>query len=370
MSTVDHPTTARDAHGLDGTSRVPSRRGRVILLAWGSLAVLFAVHNMLTLAIYAPKDVRHVLWIWVLCSAVWAGLTPLILMISRALPLRGERWIARGALHLLAAGLISMTSIGLYAMLRRLVLGLTSSPGLFESDFHVGVWIYAAIVAVDQASRWEQEAMAKQLRASQLEATLAQTRLEVLRNRLQPHFLFNALNSVSVLMFDDVEAAHRMLLQVGELLRLSINVHQQREIPLEDELQAAELYLGIERIRLADRLDVRIDVPPGMLDVLVPPFLLQPLVENAIRHGIERNVAGGMIAITARDDKGRAVLEVRDDGNGASPAREGSGVGLSTTASRLEALYGTDQSIASDRTAEGWRVMVTIPLVHAEVQSA
>jgi hypothetical protein len=346
-------------------------RIRLIVLAWAVLALLFAVHNVLVESLSGTANVRAIAWTWILCSVAWGMLTPVVLALSRVLPLRSGAWLRPAALHVLASAVISLIALALYAGLHMLVLsGSSVFRRVVISDFHVGVCIYAAIVALDQASRWQAEALARATRTADVEAALARTRLEVLRNRLQPHFLFNALNGVSVLMFDDVEAAHRMLLKLGELLRISINVHQQREISLEDELETAELYVAVERIRLADRLDVQIDVAPDALDLLVPPFLLQPLVENAIRHGIEPKVGGGTISIRARTAGTHLVLEIADDGNGGESSRgDGFGLGLSTTEARLTAMYGADHRLELLHHEHGSRVLVSIPLA-AEARNA
>jgi two-component system, LytTR family, sensor kinase len=191
------------------------------------------------------------------------------------------------------------------------------------------------------------EARAARMRAdgAQLEAQLAEARLDALRRQLDPHFLFNTLNAVSALVERDPRGVRRMIEQLGDLLRHSMDDATAPEIPLGQELALLERYVDIMRVRFDDQLDVVIRADPRALDALVPNLILQPLVENAIRHGVEQRAGGGRVEVEAALDGDALVLRVRDDGPGPAPhegvgAAAGGGVGLRNTAARLAHLYG------------------------------
>jgi two-component system LytT family sensor kinase len=205
-----------------------------------------------------------------------------------------------------------------------------------------------------------------ELRAARLESGLARARLQLLKSQLQPHFLFNTLNAVSALVHTDVEEADRVLARLGELLRLTLDDFDVQESPLARELDVARAYLEIEQARLGPRLSVCWDVAPDVLDAMVSTFLLQPLVENAVRHGVAPRVAPGRIEVRARRDGDRLRLEVRDDGPGL-PAEPSAGsvppgVGLANTHARLLHLYGTQQRLeVSNDPSGGCVVEIVLP---------
>jgi LytS/YehU family sensor histidine kinase len=179
----------------------------------------------------------------------------------------------------------------------------------------------------------------RELKASQLEARLAQAQLEVLKMQLQPHFLFNTLHAISALMYRDVESADRMITRLSDFLRLAIESSGVQEVPLKREMEFLDKYLEIEQVRFGERLDVRRWIDAAALDLLVPNLVLQPLVENAVRHGIAPRAEGGRIEVIARVAAGLLTVEVLDDGPGPS-GEISEGVGLSNTRARLEQLYG------------------------------
>jgi LytS/YehU family sensor histidine kinase len=179
------------------------------------------------------------------------------------------------------------------------------------------------------------------VRAAQLEAQLAEARLDALRMQLHPHFLFNTLHAISALMARDVPAARRMMTRLSDLLRFSLEQEVTDEVPLAEELDFLDRYVEIQRARFPDRLHVEMDVEPDAQAALVPRFMLQPLVENAIRHGIDRRPGGGRVVVRARVNDHRLKIEVEDNGPGfPSGADYREGVGLRSTRARLEHLYG------------------------------
>lgn len=209
------------------------------------------------------------------------------------------------------------------------------------------VTTYLPIVLIAHVMSYYRRFRRRELRTSQLQALLDKARLQSLKSQLQPHFLFNTLNSISALMLTNVEAADRMITRLGDLLRISLESAGTQMTTLSRELEFVNCYIEIEKVRFEERLKVNIDVAPEALDASVPHLLLQPLVDNAIKHGISRLVSGGEIRISATHDGTDLHLEVRDNGPGFKEASRSTagGVGLRITRERLETIYGQDQSV-------------------------
>ncbi len=227
------------------------------------------------------------------------------------------------------------------------------------------VTTYLPIVLIAHVVSYYQRFRERELRTSQLQAQLVKARLQALKSQLQPHFLFNTLNSISALMLTDVEAADRMVTRLGDLLRISLETAGTQMTTLSRELEFVNCYVEIEKVRFEERLKVSIDVAPETLDASVPHLLLQPLVDNAIKHGISRLVAGGEIRISATADDADLHLEVRDNGPGVREVAPfpSNGVGLRITRERLETIYGQHQSVELLTLPEGGAVArVSIPL--------
>ena len=211
----------------------------------------------------------------------------------------------------------------------------------------------------------QRRAATAELRASQLDTELARAQIDSLRGQVHPHFLFNALHTIGGLIReDDQAAALRVLSAVGDLLRTTLDQGEAPEVPLSEELEVAERYLGIERIRFGDRLETSVEVEPAARAASVPALVLLPLVENAVRHGVEPRTGGGRVEIAARRSGGELVLEVRDDGPGyPREVLEGSGaelehdgrrrIGLANTRKRLRVLYGEEYGLTLSNPAEG-----------------
>jgi LytS/YehU family sensor histidine kinase len=208
------------------------------------------------------------------------------------------------------------------------------------------------------------ESCERALRASQLETRLVEAQLKTLQQQLHPHFLFNTLHAISALMHRDVNAADRTLVRLSDLLRMTLEGLGQQEVSLKSELEFLSKYLEIERTRFADRLLVRFDVQPEALDTFVPTLLLQPLVENAIKHGIAKKAGPGHIDITAKRDHDKLWIEVRDDGVGLSDTALDAlqkGIGVSTTRARLQHQFGADYRFEFHRLTQGVAVVVALP---------
>lgn len=234
----------------------------------------------------------------------------------------------------------------------------------------VDVLVSGLIVAFSLAKVNADRLRQRERRASQLAAQLAQTRLAMLRMQLRPHFLFNALNSVASLMHSDVRAADAMLTALSDLLRATLLAEGRQEVPLSRELELVERYLDIMRIRFGDRINARLEIEPGSRGALVPSFLLQPLVENAIRHGMQESMEPRHLVIRARRDRDDLLIHVLNDG-AALPAgwaeRHHAGLGLRMTRERLRVLYGERHRLELANRAEGGvQLALAIPFRYDE----
>ena len=224
--------------------------------------------------------------------------------------------------------------------------------------FHQNFVTYWIVVAATQGYLYYSRYREGELRTAQLSAQLAQAQLQALRMQLHPHFLFNTLNAISTLVHKDPEIADRMIARLSDLLRLTLENIGVQEVRLAQELQFLERYLEIERMRFPDRLQVRMHIAPETLDARAPYLILQPIVENAIRHGIAPRSTLGTVEIRAECKNDRLILEVRDDGPGISPDRiPKDGVGISSTRARLERLYGAAHQFELRNAAEGGLVV-------------
>jgi hypothetical protein len=235
-------------------------------------------------------------------------------------------------------------------------LGLRLTLSLY-SDF----WMYAVIILVASYVHYYQRYSERDLAAAELGQALARAELQALRNQLDPHLLFNALNSVTALMHEDVQAADDMLNDLGQLLRAHLSGGRRQETPLRDELALVQAYVNVQRRRFADRLSFSTLVDEEVLDAEIPALLLQPLVENAILHGIAPRAAGGSVRVLGRRRGEELALEVCDDGQGMAPGCK-EGVGLSSTRTRLRQRYGSRQTFDVRSAGAGVTVTIVLPL--------
>jgi LytS/YehU family sensor histidine kinase len=203
-------------------------------------------------------------------------------------------------------------------------------------------WLF---IGVGHALVYSERAREREAQADRLASQLAEARLEALSSRLNPHFLFNALNSIAELVHRDADAADRMIIGLSALLRSSLEQAAHAEVPLDEELRLLGHYLDIEKIRLGERLRVEWAIAEDTREALVPPLLLQPLVENAVRHGISRRLSPGCIRVQAQRQGGELQIEIHDDGTAPGSAGGGFGIGLATTRARLAALYGNGATL-------------------------
>ena len=285
----------------------------------------------------------------------WALLVPVMLWMARRFRFDRQTWRRSVLAHIPAVLAVTALHAVLTVSLRMPILTAygrdamwwSSFQELFFLNFDWEMMTYWAVVGASHAYDFHRESQAQKLAAAQLQTRLAEASLQSLQRQLHPHFLFNTLHSISALIPRDPDAADAMLGQLSDLLRLTLDRIGTQELPLKEELDFVQKYVEIERRRFGDRLQVDFDIAPETLDAAVPNMLLQPLVENAIRHGIARQVGGGRVEITARRSDGDLCLMVRDTGPGLADAKPGlsKGVGLANTRSRLAHLFGERHSL-------------------------
>lgn len=325
----------------------------VIWAVWTLFGLFFTTQFVLQSQLWKTQPPFWQILSWQLVSGyIWFALSPLILFLTNKFPFEAGRWKTSLAVHVVAGVLVAL---GQQAIDTYLLTKLGYPPGREFTSFleayqffvflnlHLSILIYAGVVGIKSAYSYYQKYRERELQASQLEARLAQSRLQVLKMQLHPHFLFNTLNAISELIYKDPESADRMLTDLSDLLRLSFENLEVQEIPLKQELEFLEKYLEIEQMRFHDRLTVDMHIAPETLDASVPNMILQPLVENAIKHGIAPRSSGGRIDINAARSNGHLEISVNDDGLGVpfgDVENLPEGVGLSNTRRRLRHLYG------------------------------
>jgi two-component system, LytTR family, sensor kinase len=308
---------------------------------------------------------------------MWGLFTPIIMRLAMRFRFDGGRWPRALAVHIPAVVLFVGLHLAGMQLVRRSLVGWDKFKlgfwALFRNDFiqylDWEMMTYWAITALALASAYYRESQERAVRTAKLETRLVEAQLQTLQRQLQPHFLFNTLHAISTLMHRDVESADRMLSRLSELLRLTLHKVGQQEVTLSEEVDFLAKYLQIEQTRFQDRLTVTFDVEPEALDGLVPRMLLQPLVENAIKHGIAPQTGPGHIEIRAWRDEHHLLMEVEDNGAGLSQdalTALQSGIGLSTTRARLQHLFGRDYQFEFLRQTRGLAVRVVLPWRSAE----
>jgi signal transduction histidine kinase len=319
----------------------------------------------------------HYLVAWLSGVYIWALLTPVILLLGRRLPIgTGSNWWRPIACHLVLSAGFSTFELCLESVLYtqlHLFPTLTSirasAEQLILRGFHGGVFDYWIVLGVQWGALYyrrfqerSREALQFELRASELQSQLVSAQLTALKMQLQPHFLFNTLNAIMVLVRQHrSKDAEVMLGHLGDLLRGVLEDVDAQEVPLSRELEYLRLYLAIEQVRFPDRLRVEISTDPATHAASVPQLVLQPIVENAIRHGIGRSLSAGQILITAAKRSDTVELRVQDDGPGFSPgdSSEDRGIGLANTRARLQQLSGQHARLEIENVDRGG-VVVTL----------
>jgi signal transduction histidine kinase len=362
---TDVPLAARPRYGLRWTT--------IFAVATGLAAVSSLLAWRFSVSLGAPASEWGSLVLlngtyWYL----WALFTPAIVWLAQHFRFERQGLARALAVHVPSVVVFSLAHI---AVLQGAQWWVATSNGIAYSwweefrraaviNFDWEMITYWAIAGISHAVLYYRESCERALRASQLETRLVEAQLKTLQQQLHPHFLFNTLHAISALMHRDVNAADRTLVRLSDLLRMTLEGLGQQEVSLKSELDFLSKYLDIERTRFADRLLVRFDVQPEALDTFVPTLLLQPLVENAIKHGIAKKAGPGHIHITAKRDHDKLWIEVRDDGVGLSDTALDAlqkGIGVSTTRARLQHQFGADYRFEFHRLTQGVAVVVALP---------
>ncbi len=303
---------------------------------------------------------------------IWAVATPFILLLSRRFPLvRADDW-KNVPVHLAAALFISVVRIAWAAVLEWAINPLNfPADRTFRSmfftmaymQFHTGLIIYGATVAIDSIIVSVRRLAHREAETARLAGELSKAQLDALRRQLEPHFLFNTLNGISGLVRDNRnEAAVAMIAGLSDLLRRVLEDSGKQLVPLAEEVSFLESYIELQTMRFGDRLRVTVDIPVELYGALVPPLMLQPLVENAIIHGIGKLEDGGEIRITARESDGMLSLYLYNDGPALSVSHSGrTGVGVANTRGRLITLYGTASVELRNGEHSGVETIITVP---------
>jgi two-component sensor histidine kinase len=361
-------------------SKVHLRKVGILITVATLLALFFATKDsfhekVLGLRITWVKN----LWWKAMEWYAWALFAPVIFSVCRRFDFSSKPWrtvlvhVGCGAL----ASLLHCCVLTTGALIESQVLhtGFTWAglvKFILANHFHENVLTYAMIVSAWYALNFHNRFRERKRRAAELEAHLAQARLQLLKTQLHPHFLFNTLNGIAALIYEDPKAAHRMLARLSELLRMSLRDDAAQEVMLRSELDFCRRYLELEQIRFGNRLSVQWDIGPETLEALVPNLLLQPLLENAIKHAIAPFSTPGRISVLSRRENETLRLQVTDNGPGLSEYHEGSGrsgIGLINTRARLRELYGDQHRIELKRGPSGGLVVeIAIPFRPAELQ--
>jgi two-component system, LytTR family, sensor kinase len=355
----------------------PPVRWILLVAAVLSLFSTAQAYRLTTLNLKEPYDIA-VGPLLLLNTVYWfvpAAFTLPIFYLARRYRLDSERWAAALGVHITAAILFSIVHLGCMMLVRFTLWPSAGKPAtipwatfaqrqyLMQLDWLL--MTYSAIIGLSYTLDYRRESQARAIKAATLETRLVEARLKTLQAELHPHFLFNTLHAISTLVHTNPDAADRMISRLSDLLRLTFDVAGASAVSLQEELEFLQKYLEIEQIRFQDRLSVLYDVDAETLDAEVPRLILQPLVENAIKHGVTPRSGRGLVQISSRIRDGALWIEIRDNGVGLSGqalSRLNAGVGLSNTRARLECLYGTAHRLEFAETLEGLAVQMQIPL--------
>lgn len=340
-----------------------ARRFAQLFLLWTAVALLFATqwYSFDSLHGHPAPVFAYVRWNMEQWYA-WLLISPLVLRLATKRPIDPRHPQRALPLHLLASVLFALLALFVQASISHFLEPGTPSlrngfspildnvRWLLGKDVAMGIVTYWALTGLAQTLHFYKENSNRQVRESQLERRLAQAQLQVLQMQLHPHFLFNTLHAIGTLIHEDPESAEKMLLDLSSLLRVFLEHESSQQISLRRELHLVDLYLSIQKIRFRDRLTVRTLIDPATLDCSIPSLILQPLVENAIVHGIAKNPGDDTIEIKSSQQAGRLVVEISNS-NSSLPGEvrldgAGWGVGLSNTSQRLTQVYNGSSSLS------------------------
>ena len=341
----------------------------LIAAGWLAISVVRALFDLVARSLVeappAPAD-PYLFGTYILDGALWTALTPLVSALSRRFPLEWGRLARNGAIHMALGSALVLAKMAVF-------LGVAGSLGLIRSapPFWYALFafagqdlvVYWAAALATHVMHHARAVRERDVASARLETELAGAQLQTLKAQIQPHFLFNTLNAISTLVRDDPAEAERVVGYLSEMLRVTLAHHRAHEVTVREEMEMLAPYLEIERVRFGDRLTVEVAVEPGAQAACVPHLLLQPLVENAVRHGIGPRRQPGWIRVEVGVEGEWLRLAVEDNGRGfEGPPRRGA-IGLENTRSRLRQLYGDAHRFAIRSTPDvGTRVEIDVPL--------
>ena len=336
-----------------------------LVLAWWAIYGVFLTgqHLLLSASMGVPLSVGGALARSLPGTVVWAAITLVTFALARRFPIDQPPHVRHVLVHVVAGCLLALTEVGIAYAIDQVTSWFNGTfLQLFFNGFPSNIIYYWLLVGVGHGIEVYRRYRQREQQAVLLQKRLAEAELHLLKTQLQPHFLFNTLHAISALMHRDVRAADRMLARLSELLRVTFEHVGTHEVTLRDELDFLEPYVEIERTRLGDRLNFTLEVEPTTLDAMVPHMILQPLVENAIRHAIAPRAAPGHIAVVTERAGDRLEIRVRDDGPGVRANQRSGGVGLANTRARLESLYGDEFRFDAGNPPDGgFLVALSIP---------
>jgi two-component system, LytTR family, sensor kinase len=348
---------------------------------WTIIGLSFASRPLLLSYL---EDWEKVPWQWILSSYLidfylWGAASFFIFRLSQRFPIEREHIAGRLMLHLsfsfvfsfvvLAVSILAMWFLGYSNKTEFSTLNNFFRETIFHPYLlHQGLLIYWGTLMASHAFEYYRQLQEGRLRTAELASQLSQAQFSALKMQIHPHFLFNTLNSIAALLHKDVEAADRMIARLSDFFRLTLKSSNEPAVTLGEELEFLRNYLEIEKIRFQDSLQVKIEIEPDVLEAQVPNLILQPLVENAIRHGVAKRTSAGLLKIQARHERDRLLIEIDDNGPGLK-SKDGTkvnyGVGLENTRARLDRSYDGDFyfDIAEKQDDEGTIVKIDIPFV-------
>lgn len=341
-----------------------SKRAALALAVWTCVGLLFAAQTMIQYTnIGSQVQVRRIIAYSLADWYIWVLFTPIVLAIARRVSLEPGRRVRGVFIHVVCAFGVAAARTGIRLALSAAFPLLRVAPRGAFAAIPLALIVYAAIVLLDRGYAYYRMYQEERLAAAGLQAQLASADLERLKIQIQPHFLFNTLNAISEQLHLNPAAADTMLLQLSDLLRHAVT-SPGNEIPLREEKALLEKYVFIQHARFGDRVHIALDFDPSSLDCPVPSLILQPLVENAIQHGITPRASGGSIAVDTATSDGWLKLRVTDDGVGIrSTSSTNGGIGLANVRARLRHLYGEHHRfVLSGRPGGGTEVRIEIPL--------
>lgn len=354
-------------------------KGLAIVAVWAMLGVIYAAPIYIEVRAEQHGHQAWRIFMWgILTWLAWAPLTPAMVWLARRFSLVGEAWKRNLAVHLPGFLLISLLHSAAATAVTLWIQpfdNMGDSPKTFWprflsrmlGSFGSDLLVYGAVIGVFYAVDYYRKYREREFLATRLEAQLAQAQLDALRMQLHPHFLFNTLNSIVGLVRDNKNsAAVSMLVGLSDLLRHTLEHSSRHEVELREEINFIKLYLSIQEMRFSDRLRIELDIDPRTTKALVPNLILQPLTENALRHGIGRSADSGLVGISSAVDDGHLRLTVYDEGAGLPEdwqLKGSAGIGLANTAARLQQLYDNDHEFdIRNRDSGGVEVVIVMPL--------